>query len=467
MTFLLIFLPLALVLYYITPGRVKEAMLLLISIVFYAIGSPEYIVLLAVATVLTVLLGRGIDRCGESGAARKILLVLGILLNLSLLGYYKYSGAFFRALSRAGLTENSVTDIALPLGISFFTFKAISYLADVYRKKTELSGNPIRDALYLTFFAQIQSGPLASYSDMTLVSQKRFDADLFSDGTVRFLTGFGKKVLLADTLVKVTNEIFSAPFDTVSTPYLWLGSLCYSLQLFFDFSGYSDMAIGITEMFGYHCPENFDYPYTTDSVSRFWRKWHITLGAWFRDYVYIPMGGSRSPHQSRVILNLFIVWLLTGIWHGASLNFIAWGLGYFIVISLEKLLNLPGRLRTKAGKVIYRILTLFFINFQWVLFRAPSLTYGLQYIKRMLLPVQNEMANWRTLFLLRDYGFFMAAAVLLCTPVVPAVRGKLESRPIARTIYDAVIGLVILAAFVWAVSFVVAGQNNPFVYANF
>ncbi|MGM9669538.1 MAG: MBOAT family O-acyltransferase, partial [Faecousia sp.] len=259
----------------------------------------------------------------------------------------------------------------------------------------------------------------------------------------------------------------NTPFENFSTSYAWLGAICYSLQLFFDFSGYSDMAIGITEMFGYKCPENFNYPYITDSVTKFWRRWHITLSGWFRDYIYIPLGGSRNKQRWKVYCNLFIVWLLTGIWHGAAWNFIAWGLGYFVVISLEKLLNFPGRLKTRIGKVIYRIFTLLFINFQWVLFNSTSLISGLRFIKRMILFYPNELTDMRTSFLLRDYGFFIIIAIILSVPVVPWIGCKLKDKKSMYTVYEVLLSLIIIGAFIWSISFIVAGQNNPFAYANF
>ena len=358
-------------------------------------------------------------------------------------------------------------ELALPLGISFFTFKSISYLVDVYRKKAALTDNPLHDALYLSFFAQIQSGPLSRYHDMTQFNQKKIDFDLFSDGVYRFLAGFSKKILISNVLSNITTEIFKAPFENFSTSYAWLGAVCYSLQLFFDFSGYSDMAIGITQMFGYKCPENFDYPYMTDSVSKFWRRWHITLSEWFRDYIYIPLGGSRNKRKWRVYVNLFVVWLLTGIWHGAAWNFVVWGLGYFVVISLERIFELPGRLKSKLGKILYRICSLLFINFQWVLFRSESLLSGLRYIKRMILPYTNEVANMRTLFLIKDYWFFIVLAIVLSTPIVSKLGCKLEKNKIVHTIYEILIALLVIGGFIWSISFVVAGQNNPFAYADF
>jgi alginate O-acetyltransferase complex protein AlgI len=347
------------------------------------------------------------------------------------------------------------------MGISFFTFKAISYLVDIYKGRAVLDANPVHDALYLSFFGQIQSGPLTRYQDM-----KKEDG-LFSDGVYRFVIGFNKKVLIANVLANITNEVFSNSFDNFSTSYAWLGAICYSLQLFFDFAGYSDMAIGISEMFGYKCMENFNFPYMTESVSRFWRRWHISLSQWFRDYIYIPMGGSRQRSQCRVYFNLLVVWALTGIWHGASWNFVVWGLGYFVLIAFEHATGFPEKFKPRFLKLIYRIFSLFFINFEWVLFRADDLATGLRFIKKMFICAANPLADVRTMFLIKDYLFFIVIAIILCFPVVSWMDNKLKNKKTAHAVYGAVIQILAIAAFIWAISFVVSGQNNPFAYANF
>ena len=252
----------------------------------------------------------------------------------------------------------------------------------------------------------------------------------------------------------------------VSTLYLWLGAICYSMQLFYDFDGYSDMAIGLSEMFGYRCTENFDYPYMTESVAKFWRRWHISLSSWFRDYVYIPLGGSRCK-KWRTYFNLFAVWALTGIWHGAAWNFIFWGIGYFIVIAFERATGLPDRLKTRFGKFIYRVLALLFINFQWVIFRAASLQSGLSYIKRMVVYTPNTLADKRALFLMKDNWVFILVGILLCFPIVQYLEKKLESRKRLLAIFHIVVGVIVVFGAVWSVSFIISGQNNPFAYANF
>lgn len=352
----------------------------------------------------------------------------------------------------------------MPLGISFFTFKAISYLADIYTGKAKLADNPVHDALYLSFFPQIQSGPITRYSNIEFAGTV-----LFSNGVYRFLISFNKKILLANILSKITDEVFAAPFESYSISYAWLGSICYSLQLFFDFAGYSDMAVGISEMFGYRCMENFNYPYMTESVSGFWRRWHISLSQWFRDYIYIPLGGSHNnARKTRVYFNLFVVWILTGIWHGAAWRFILWGGGYWAVISLERLFNLPDRLRgRKIIKNLYRIFTLVFINCQWVLFRSVNIITGLRFIKRLFICESNPLATERTLFLLKDYFAFIVSAVILCFPIIPWIGKRIESKKGLYMIYEAALMVAVGALYICAISFLVSGQNNPFAYANF
>lgn len=467
MLFLFCFLPIAFAIYYIANDKAKEYVLLAVSLLFYSLGSFQYFMLFLIVVCITVTLGRGINASKSTGL-RKLLLITGIVINVSVLGYYKYADFAISTFNHISGKSIELTNLLLPLGISFFTFKAISYLADVYKKNIKISDTPpVHDALYLSFFAQIQSGPLTRYNDSFRVDSQKERIALFSDGVFRFLVGFNKKILLANILSNIATEVFSNGFENFSMAYAWLGSICYSLQLFFDFSGYSDMAIGISEMFGYHCMENFNYPYMTNSVAKFWRRWHISLSQWFRDYIYIPLGGSRNKNKYRVYFNLFVVWLLTGIWHGASWNFVLWGLGYFLLIAFEKASGFPDKFKTKAGKIIYRIFTLIFINCQWVVFRTDDIVTGLRFIKRMFIPTNNPLANVRTIFLAKEYFVFILFAIILCFPIVPWLNKKLQKSKWLHDLYEIIIGIIVIALFILAISFVVSGQNNPFAYANF
>lgn len=445
--FLFCFLPIALVLYYIVGKRVKEYVLLFVSLFFYACGSAEFLVVFLIAVSLTVCLGRLLFALDDSKVLyRRLILTAGILLNASLLVFCKYSTRF---------------DL-LPLGLSFFTFKAISYLADIY--KIVISDMPVvHDALYLSFFGQIQAGPLSRYEEM------KYDASFnkFSEGVFRFFIGFAKKILLADTLSKISTEIFSAGADSLTLSYAWLGAIAYSLELFFDFAGYSDMAIGLTKMFGYDCRENFIYPYMTESVSKFWRRWHITLSEWFRDYVYIPLGGSRTSRKWQVYFNLLVVWVLTGIWHGTSGNFILWGLGYFVLISFERLTGLPNKFKSRFGKIIYRVFSLIFIIIEWVMFRSSGISAGIQYIKHMIVPTANSLSDFRALFIIKEYGIFLAVSILLCFPIYPMLEKNFEDGSKKELLFNAISLVIVFVCFIMALSFVISGQNNPFAYANF
>ena len=464
--FLFVFLPASLAVYYIFPVKARKYVLLGISIFFYSLGSYQYALLFVLTTAFTVILGRSISKL-KSTIWKRIFLIVGILCNIGLLFYYKYTGFALGIIADLLHKDPVSIEIILPLGISFFTFKAVSYLVDIYKGKAELSKSVADDALYLSFFPQITSGPLSRYNDMQFGKAKVLDATLFSDGVYRFLRGFGKKVLLADVLSNVTNEVFATLPADYTTAYVWLGSICYSLELLLDFEGYSDMAIGLSEMFGYECPENFNYPYMTESVAKFWRRWHISLGAWFRDYVYIPMGGSRTEAKWRIYFNLFTVWILTGIWHGAEKRFIVWGLAYFFAIAFERLTGWPDRFKHKVFKVIYRIATLFYINFLWVIFNAPSLKYGLLFIKKMVVFSGGGIADRRALFLTKEYAFFIALSLFFCFPVVPFIKDKAQNKKAITVVCDVVSAIFVIFMFVAALSFIVAGHNNPFLYGNF
>lgn len=470
-SFIFFFLPAVIFFYYLANDKAKTYLLLGFSLFFYSCGSGKYFALLLFSLFFNILFGMGLRICRKKKTLSISLLLIGVLYNVSILVYYKYFDFVLWNMNQLFGTEYALRQLVLPLGLSFFTFKAISYLADVYKGKVTETGQVAQIALYLSFFAQIQSGPLSRYGDMYPVSAKngrrRICYTDLSEGIYRFIIGFNKKILLSNVLDKITQETFSANSSEMSVLFVWLGAVCYSMQLFFDFSGYSDMAIGISRMLGYGCPENFRYPYMTASISEFWRRWHITLGAWFRDYVYIPLGGSRVKNKCRLYFNLFAVWILTGIWHGAKWNFVFWGMGYFVFIAFEKGTGLPDRFKSRFAKIIYRIFSLLIINFQWVIFRANGLRAGLEYIKHMFYCPKNVLADARAMFLLRDYAPFLLVAVLLCFPVIPAIQRLFEKTKMGTLLWNIALAVVNVVLFIWALSYIVAGQNNPFTYANF
>ncbi|MCR5655348.1 MAG: MBOAT family protein [Lachnospiraceae bacterium] len=468
--FLFAFLPIALGTYYIVPDMAKEYMLLFCSLVFYSFGSFEYLSFFIVVCVLEVGLGRSLMRV-EKPKVREYLFWCAVIGNIAILFHFKYISTILNAVFR--LSGNSVVlgETLAPMGISFFVFKAISYLADVYTGKTKPTGSPVHDLLYLSVFTQIQMGPISRIDDWKRPGKEgrlySFDVALFSEGIWRFLIGFCKKILLADMFARIANEVFATETAAISAGYAWLGSVCFSLQLFFDFAGYSDMAIGLCGMFGYRCKENFLYPYTTDSFGGFWKRWHVSLGEWFRDYVYIPLGGSRNEKKSRTYANLLVVWILTGIWHGAGTTFLVWGLGWFLLIAMERHFGLDKRWKRKAGKVLYRIAILFVINLLWIFFRAPSVTYAAGFTGRLFAFSGELLSGRRVWILLKTYWGFLVAGVLLCTPIVPYLEEKAKKNGKEHMCFAVVSTVLLLACFVWALSFVITAGYNPFAYMKF
>lgn len=459
--FLFCFLPVLLAVHRIIPPRGRQYVLIVFSLLFYAFASP-FLPLFLGGILLNALLGWLLDKARARPRLSGALLLCGVLFNVGLLVYYKYRDFLLPGLAAS---LSAVQNTAIPLGLSFFTFKAISLLVDI-RRGTVPAFDFSRTVCYLSFFGQITSGPIARYNEFTAADPAQ--GSLFGRGVERFMLGFCKKILLADILANVVAEVFETP--SPATALVWLGSVCYSLQLYYDFSSYSDMAVGLCHMLGYRCPENFDYPYMTRSFSEFWRRWHITLGHWFRDYVYIPLGGSRVC-LPRVYLNLLAVWLLTGLWHGANWTFVAWGLGHFVLIALEKASGLPGRFRRPWACGLYRVFVLVFINFLWVVFRSSDIAQAQQMLLAMLGFAPGAAGSARALFLLRDYGVFVAAGLLFTGPVLPWL-SRLVARLSAgkRTpghIANGAAACALAVLFVCALSFVVGGQNNPFLYGNF
>ncbi len=480
--FLFLFLPTVLFFYYIGWKPLRPYLLLAASLFFYACGARQYVVLLIVSVMVNTVLGWSIAYFADSKRIAMLLLFAGVFYNVIVLANYKYADFFGENLAGLFGREYEAGGAALPLGLSFFTFKAISYLADVYKGKIKPGKNMLYPALYLSFFAQVQSGPLSRYDTIEppKLQGGGYDCtwDRFSSGVTRFIIGFNKKILLANTLCEIADAVYASDMTVLSTGYAWLGAVCYSLQLYYDFSGYSDMAAGLSWMFGLDCPENFHYPYMTKSVSEFWRRWHITLGSWFRDYIYIPLGGSRVESRWRLYLNLLAVWLLTGLWHGADWTFVVWGFAYFLAVAFEKTTGLPERFTKKVPGIVYRIFTLLFIHFMWVIFRADDMPMALTFISRMFAGAANPAEDARALFLLRDNLVFVAAAVLFCMPAGAWIQewvhaGMDQAAKRKYRMYQAVDSVLqILSAgvnlflFLWAVSYVVAGANNPFAYAN-
>lgn len=361
-------------------------------------------------------------------------------------------------------TNLLVPIIKLPIGISFFTFQAISYVIDVYREDGKVQKNPLNVGLYISFFPQLIAGPIVRYQTIAdQIIDRKETLDDFSEGVFRFIKGLGKKVLIANSMAIVADKAFIIPISELSFSFAWLGALAYSFQIYYDFSGYSDMAIGLGKMFGFHFLENFNYPYISLSISEFWRRWHISLGTWFRDYVYIPMGGSRVKTNTKLIFNLFIVWFLTGLWHGANWTFICWGLMYFVLLVFEKTVDLNKLLK---NDIIKRIYTLLFVQIGWVIFRATDIRQAVGYIRTMFnINTQLPLFDNNTLLYFNENKIFFLLALIFSMPVVRWIAGKLKYKKSYSIEVINVLTYVLI--FLLSASYIVKGSYNPFIYFNF
>lgn len=457
--FLFCFLPVVLVLYYggchiLLRNNItaKNILLLIASLIFYAYGEGWFVLLLVVSMVMNYGLGLLIDRAQQQ---KKLFLILALLCNLGLLFVFKYLDFVLINCNRFFHTDFSLTKLELPIGISFFTFQAVSYIADVYRGAAKVQKNPIKLGLYISLFPQLVAGPIVRYDAIEKQMDERTETyPMFGDGVVRFIVGLGKKVLLADTMALFAGRILTtaAGGNALSVSMAWLGAIAYTLQIYYDFSGYSDMAIGLGKMFGFTFMENFNYPYIAKSVSEFWRRWHISVATWFRDYVYIPLGGNTNSWKT--YRNIFIVWLLTGIWHGAGWTYIAWGMLYFVVLVFERLTGL-GRTR-KLPAVVAHIYTMFIVIIGMVIFMAPSLSIGMRYVGNMIGIGATGWLDSTTLFYLKDNWIFFILSVLFVTPIGK----KLEK---VSRLHQLLLGLVLILSIIY----IIKGNYSPFIYFSF
>ena len=378
--FLCVYLPLVLLGYYICPKKGRNLFLLIVSLVFYAWGEPKYVFLMIFSILVNYIFGRLMDKNRGRQKRMKLLLVLSVVIDLGLLSVFKYTDFIITNVNAIFGSSFDLLNIALPIGISFYTFQAMSYTIDIYRNDVRVQKNLIDFGMYITMFPQLRAGPIVRYADVQdqLAERSVTTAD-FSEGVMRFVVGLGKKVLLANQMGAVWSEIYALGGD-VSALMAWTGAIAYTFQIYFDFSGYSDMAIGLGRMFGFKFPENFRYPYQSVSITDFWRRWHITLSTWFKEYLYIPLGGNRRG-LARQALNLLIVWSLTGFWHGAGWNFVMWGLYYFVILFIEKLFLLKAL--DKLPKFFRHVYALLLIIIGWVIFASDDVSVLLPYLGSM------------------------------------------------------------------------------------
>ncbi|HFE9684958.1 TPA: MBOAT family protein [Clostridium perfringens] len=448
--FIFRFLPIMFIIYYLTPKKFKNLSLLILSLVFYSWGEPKYFIIMLLSIGVDYSISIFIEKYRGKKIITKVLLFCSLIFNLGMLILFKYLNFFIENINLVFGTSLSLIYLTLPLGISFYTFQTMSYTIDVYRGKIKAERNIINFGAYVCLFPQLIAGPIVKYSDIkNELKNRKIKVNQVEEGITEFIIGMGKKVLIANNIGLLWNEIQELGINYVSTPLLLLGVIAFSFQIYFDFSGYSSMAIGLGKMLGFDFPENFNFPYMSRSITEFWRRWHITLGAWFKEYVYIPMGGNRLG-KNRTILNLFVVWFLTGFWHGAKYNFIIWGLYFFFLIVIEKVFLMNYLNKYKIFSHIYAIVC---IVFGWALFSFEDLL-GIKYLFQMEF-------SWDFIYYLRNYFLVMIIAILGSTKLI----NNIYERFIKKN--KSLECLVLMIVFTLSVAYLVDSTYNPFLYFRF
>ena len=464
-TFLFIFLPLTLLLYYLVPFRMKNYVMLAASLIFYAWGEPVYIILMILSIILNYFCGQDIYEKRDNARAMKMSLMFGVVMNLLILGFFKYYGLLMDTINAILPIDIPYRVLALPIGISFYTFQAMSYLIDVYRKEVKPQENVLYFALYISMFPQLIAGPIVRYIDIEeQLKERSINSTKFGEGAMYFIRGLAKKVVLANTFGSVYEQVAAMQMGSFSTLTAWVGAIAYAFQIYFDFGGYSDMAIGLGKMFGFEFLPNFNYPYIAKSITDFWRRWHISLSTWFREYVYIPLGGNRCT-PSRHILNLLIVWMLTGLWHGAQWNFMFWGLYYGVILILEK--YLWGSKIEKLPSAVQHIYAFVLVLFGWVFFFSPTLGYACQYLKVMFGIGAKGIFDKQGFFMIFTNWLLIVIAILASAPrgykLLKKITGCWQSEEVRAIVTCA----VYIAMFLLCIAFLVTETYNPFLYFRF
>lgn len=468
--FLFYFLPAILILYYACfwSITIKNVLLFLASIVFYAWGEPRYIMLLFGSIVFNYLMGMLLEWVHEKRGLKKALFAFTLAGNIGMLFLFKYLNFVVQNVNSALGSEGAIRipEIMLPIGISFFTFQAISYVIDVYRKETKAQKNLLYLGLYIAFFPQLVAGPIVRYTTVCAqITGRKETWQKFSAGSCRFVIGLSKKLLLSNQFAIITDHIFTMQSQGgIPSLLAWLGAVSYSLQIYYDFSGYSDMAIGLGLMFGFKFDENFNYPYMATSISDFWRRWHISLGAWFRTYVYFPLGGSRLKNSDKIARNLLVVWLLTGIWHGAEWTFFFWGLFNFILIAFEKFIGFE---KWQGKQWVKRAYSLFFLMILWVIFRAENIIQAGSYLSDMFLFWKHGFFSSYVMMFLKENLLFFFAGILFSIPVAKKVNERMFGRKKDVLVLEWIYPFVITALFLVCICYLLKGTYNPFIYFNF
>lgn len=460
--FLFYFLPCVLILYLIAPKCLKNTVLLLSSLVFYAWGEPRYVIWMLLAITLGYIFGLLIERFKEKKRISKLFMILSVASSLAMLGYFKYVDFFIGNFNAITGLSVPLLKIALPIGISFYTFQILSYTVDVYRGDVAAQKNPIDLATYVALFPQLIAGPIVRYSDVAEQLKSRTHSfEKTALGARRFMIGLGKKILIANILGELCDTFRAS--DDKSVLFFWLYAVAYSLHIYFDFSGYSDMAIGLGKIFGFDFLENFNYPYISASITEFWRRWHMSLGSWFRDYVYIPLGGNRVS-RLRHLFNIFVVWMLTGFWHGAAWNFIVWGLFFAVLLMVEKLWLLK---YLKKSRVLSHIYVVILIIISFVIFDASSMGQAFSYIGSMFGAGGYPLVSTEFLYYFRSYGVVLILGIIGATPLPKKLWNRIAATNIGSNIMTFAEPIALSALLLCCSAYLVDGSYNPFLYFRF
>ena len=459
--FLYYFLPAVLILYFIAPKKLKNTVILLSSLFFYAWGEPKYVILMVISITIGYVLGLLIEKF-KGKTASKIFLTISVLFSIGALGYFKYADFFISNFNAVTGLSVPLLRIALPIGISFYTFQLLSYTIDVYRGDTPAQKNPITLAAYISLFPQLIAGPIVRYSDVEaqLISREHTFAKT-SDGIRRFILGLSKKILIANALGELC-DIFRVS-DDKSVAFFWLYAIAFTIHIYFDFSGYSDMAIGLGKIMGFDFLENFNYPYISKSITEFWRRWHMSLGTWFRDYVYIPLGGNRVS-KPRQFFNILVVWLLTGFWHGAEWNFPIWGLYFAVLLLIEKSFLLK---KLEKSKIFSHIYVMFLVIISFVIFNAADMSVAFADLAGMFGLAGVPASSAEFVYYLRSYLLVIVIAIIGATPLPKKIIEKIREKETGNKVINLIEPAVCIILFILITAYLVDGSFNPFLYFRF
>ena len=459
--FLYYFLPIVILIYFAVPKILKNTVLLLFSLAFYAWGEPKYVFLMIGTVAVNYLLGILIEKF-RGKPLSKIFMITSVAGSLAVLGYFKYADFFIKNFNAVTGLSIKLLNIALPIGISFYTFQILSYTVDVYRGRVNAQRNPITLGAYIALFPQLIAGPIVRYLDVEKQLMKRTHSfENAAIGIRRFIIGLSKKIILANTLGELCDVFYTS--NDKSVMFYWLFAVAYMLQIYFDFSGYSDMAIGLGKIFGFDFCENFCYPFISSSISEFWRRWHISLGSWFRDYVYIPMGGNRV-NRLRLLINIFTVWFLTGFWHGAEWNFIIWGIYFAILLLAEK--YFLSRLLEKS-RLLSHVYVLFFTAISFVIFSASGIKEAFEYVGGMFGAGSLPFISESFIYNMRNYGFVIILSIIGATPLLIKIKQYLEKNDKTRFLFDVLEIPALLVLLIIVTAYLADGSFNPFLYFRF